>query len=92
MCGDQDCQEIITSRKLHLMSTPDFDEIEESAKFEAGRAGLAYLKAAGTTDLRALEPHQALEFIERVIDGFGAHLRARLIAQTHIDSENESSR
>ena len=67
------------------MATADFDELENEALAEAGKAGFAYLKSlpdAGAlrAAFAALEPDQAMEFLERIIDGFGSHLKFRLVA------------
>jgi hypothetical protein len=67
------------------MATADFDELEQEALMEAGKSGLSYLKSLPETGaLRAcfaeLEPDQAIEFLERVVDGFGAHLKTKLCA------------
>ena len=64
--------------RIREMSTPDFDELEQEALIQAAKAGLAYLRTLGTTDLAKLEGAQALEFLELVIDGFGCHLRHKL--------------
>lgn len=71
--------------RIREMSTADFDELEQEALVEAGKAGFAYLKSLPDTEaLRAefvkLDTDQALEFLERIVDGFGAHLKFRLVA------------
>lgn len=62
------------------MSTPDFNEIEQDALKQGGRAGYEYLDSIGQGDVFELDAIQALEFFERVVDGFGCHMRARLVA------------
>ena len=69
--------------RLREMATADFDELELEALAEGAKAGLAYLKSLPETGaLRAcfaeLEPDQAMEFLERIVDGFGAHLKVKL--------------
>lgn len=72
------------------MSTPDFDELEQEALAEAGRAGAAYLKSIKAKALLMrfgeLEPEQAMEFLERIVDGFGSHLRAKLVAPQKVEA------
>ena len=75
------------------MATPDFDELEEEAVIMAAKAGREYLKSIGATELlfrfRELEPAQAIEFLERMIDGFGAHLRHVLVLEHRPTTENQ---
>ena len=71
------------------MSTPDFDELEQEALGAGAKAAMAYLKtipeAAGLrAEFAKLDPAQAMEFLERIIDGFGAHLRHKLCTEAPI--------
>ncbi len=62
------------------MSQPDFDTIELSALEEAGSAGGAFLESLDKTDLAGLTNEQWLEFLERIVDGFGCAMRNRLVS------------
>jgi hypothetical protein len=67
------------------MATSDFDELEQEALMAAGKAGMNYLKSLPDTDalrvaFAALDVDQAIEFLERIVDGFGAHLKDVLCA------------
>lgn len=82
-CRWDDCGEGIA--RIRSMATPDFDELELEALAEAAKAGMAYLKSLPSSEalraeFAALEPDQAMEFLERIVDGFGAHLRHKLVA------------
>ena len=69
--------------RIRAMSTPDFDELEMQGLVAAARAGKSYLESIGAGALVSafadLEPNQALEFLERVVDGFGCHLKSKLV-------------
>jgi phosphoserine aminotransferase len=79
------------------MSTADFDELERDALAEAAKAGMAYLKSlpdAGPlrAAFAALEPDQAMEFLERIVDGFGAHMKFRLVADHRPPTASQGGR
>jgi hypothetical protein len=81
MCGDDDCKEIIFRKgRIFHMTTPDFEAIEQDALRAGGRAGYAYLDSIDKENVFELEEHEAVEFFERIIDGFGACMRVRLLA------------
>ncbi len=62
------------------MPQPDFDLLETEAIDEAGALAGAYLDSINKSDLATLTPDEWREFLERVVDGFGSHLRHRLVA------------
>lgn len=78
---DDECFEAIF--RIRDMSTEDFDLLEQEALVEAGKLGAAYLKSIGAEALldhfANLDTDQAIEFLERIIDGFGSHLKRKLV-------------
>lgn len=80
---NDDCFEAIY--RIREMATPDFDELEHEALKEAGKLAAAYLKSIGATDaireFGKLESDQIYEFLERIVDGFGSHLKFKLVLE-----------
>ena len=68
------------AKTVHNMAKETLTRIEERALEAAGDAGGAYLDALGKTDLAALTKPEWINFIERMIDGFGASMRDQLAA------------
>jgi hypothetical protein len=76
VCHDPDCREQL--HKVYDMPQPDFDPIEIDALEHGGEAGGAYLESIGKTDLAKLSTGEWNSFLERIVDGFGCRMRARL--------------
>jgi hypothetical protein len=79
-CHDDDCKQIVSSGWIFKMSSADFNEIERDALTASAKLGMQYLKSIGKADvpLAHLEPSEAFEFLERVVDGFGSYIRHRM--------------
>lgn len=78
VCHDDDCRNNL--HKVREMPQPEFDALESEAIGEAGALAGAYLDSIGKSDLAKLSEAEWREFLERVVDGFGSHLRHRLVA------------
>lgn len=77
LCDDKDCHAV--SGKVYRMPQAQLDAYEIGATRAGLESGGAFLDEIGITDLAALDGDQFLEFGRRIITGFEATMRKRIL-------------
>lgn len=77
LCDDKDCHAV--SGKVYKMPQAQLDAFELGAAIEGGNQGGAFLDEIGKSDLAVLDADEWREFLRRIITGFEATMRKRIL-------------